>query len=286
MIELLVVVAITAVLLGLLVPAVQRVRETASRAQCANNLKQIGLAFHNYHDTTGSLPTNGGYSPSEPFNIGTDELGSIYTWGVGNPSFEGLNQTGSWAYSLLPYLEQEPVYKNAEYGAALKVYLCPTRNRVSPQATPAVDPGPVFTGWTYITRGIDPWSKTDYASNAVVVLQRGNQMTLNWITDGTSVTILAGEKSIDPRAYDTGGWGWDEPVFSGGSSGTSRIGTTVNQDVPGVNYVNNWGTAHPGTCTFLFADGSVRPVKPGVPVSLMRALLTPRGGEVVDPGSF
>jgi prepilin-type N-terminal cleavage/methylation domain-containing protein/prepilin-type processing-associated H-X9-DG protein len=285
LVELLVVMAITAVVIGLLVPAVQRMRESASRAQCSNNLKQIGLAFVNYHDVTGSLPTNGGYAPSgQPFNIATDELGSSYTWGVANPAKEGLNQPGSWAFSILPYAEQDTVFKHTEYGAALKLYLCPTRNRVAPQAAPAVDPGPVFTGWTYQTAGINPWSKTDYAANAAVIVQRGKQMTLNWITDGTSVTILAGEKSIDPRAYNTGGWGWDEPVFSGGSSGTSRIGTTVNQDEPGVNYVNNWGTAHPGFCMFLFADGSVRPVRVGMPTATMRALLTPQGGETVDPG--
>lgn len=285
-IELLVVIAVIGVVIGLLLPGVQKVREAASRTRCANNLKQIGLAFINYHDTTGSLPTNGGYSNAEPFNIGTDELGSVYTWGVGDPALEGLNQPGSWAYSLLPYVEQETVYKKAEYGSALAVYLCPTRNRVSPQATPAVDPGPLFEGWTYLSRGINPWSKTDYACNGALIAGRGSQMTLSWITDGTAVTILAGEKSIDPRVYDTGGWGWDEPVFSGGSSGTSRIGTEVNQDVPGVNFAYNWGTAHPGACLFLFADGGVREIKPSTSSALVRALLTPQGGETVDPGSF
>jgi prepilin-type processing-associated H-X9-DG protein len=282
-IELLVVVAVLAIVIGLLVPAVQHVRESAARTQCANNLKQIGLALLNYHQVNGYFPTNGGFPPTgQSFNLETIQPGESYDWGFGNPARSGTDQPGSWAFSSLPYIEQEAVYKDALYSAELKVFLCPTRGRQSPQVTPAVDPGPVFEGWTYETAGKNPWAKTDYATNAGVILSRGKLMNVTWIKDGTSKTILAGEKSMDPRAYNTGGWGWDEPVFTGGSSGTSRSGTAVSRDRPGVQFEYNWGSAHTDVCQFLFADGSVRPVTTRVPVPMMQALLSPAGGEIVN----
>jgi hypothetical protein len=284
--ELLVVVGIIGVVVGLLLPAVQSVRESAARTQCANNLKQIGLATLCFHDACGCLPTNGGFPPGQPFNLETNEPGESYDWGFGDPTRAGIDQPGSWAFSVLPYLDQEAAYKGTDYGTLLKVYLCPTRGRESPQTAPAKDPGPVFVGWTYETAGRNPWSKTDYATNAAVVLNRGQLMTLVRITDGTSKTILAGEKSMDPRAYNTGGWGWDEPVFTGGSSGTSRSGTLVNRDAPGVVFEYNWGTPHTDICQFLFADGSVHPISTSIPESTMHALLTPQGGEIVDLDSL
>src|SRR5215510_14912601 len=90
LIELLVVIAIIAILIGLLVPAVQKVREAASRTQCQNNLKQIGLAAHNYHDANRHFPPGVGYTPLDTGGV----------WGNG-------------LFHLLPYLEQDPLYKSA-----------------------------------------------------------------------------------------------------------------------------------------------------------------------------
>jgi type II secretory pathway pseudopilin PulG len=285
--ETLLVIGVVLLLAGILVPAVQYVRESAARTQCANNLKQLGIAILNYHDVNGYFPTNGGFPPTgQSFNLETNQPGESYDWGFGNPSLCGVNQPGSWAFSVLPYVERDDVYKRTDYGAALKVYLCPTRGRISPQETPATDPGPVFVGWTYETAGKNPWAKTDYATNAAVILARTQLMNITWISDGTSKTILAGEKSIDPRAYNTGGWGWDEPLFTGGSSGTSRSGALVNQDLPGVVFEYNWGTPHAAICQFVFADGSIQPISTSIPVATMQALLTPRGGEIIDLDSL
>src|SRR5437879_8985071 len=93
LIELLVIIAIIAVLIGLLLPAVQRVREAANRIHCANNLKQLGLAAHNHHDSLGFLPSGG--------------------WGwcwTGVPDRVGHRQPGGWTYSLLPYVEQDNLW--------------------------------------------------------------------------------------------------------------------------------------------------------------------------------
>src|SRR5687767_4649850 len=93
LIELLVVVAIIAILIGLLLPAVQKVREAAARAKCQNNLKQFGLALHHYHDARGRLPPGGSYNPSPPWAT---------TWD---------GDKGSWIVYTLPFLERDDLFR-------------------------------------------------------------------------------------------------------------------------------------------------------------------------------
>jgi prepilin-type N-terminal cleavage/methylation domain-containing protein/prepilin-type processing-associated H-X9-DG protein len=278
LIELLVVIGIIGVLIGLLLPAVQRVREAASRTKCINHVKQVVLATHSYHDGFGFLPANGQFGPATP-DIQTCGPTGCRHWGMGDPGWPANNQAGSAFYSLLPYVEQQAAYRSKAQDVAVKVFMCPTRSRSNPQVCPTTDP--VLHGASYVTGGLNPWGKTDYAINLAVAKFAPLFTRLVDISDGTSNTILYGEKAMDPRLYNTGGWSWDEPIFAGHAGGTCRYGTAVLRDAFGIYYFNNWGSAHPTGAVFAFADGSVRILRYDIKPPTMAALLTPTGGEVV-----
>jgi prepilin-type N-terminal cleavage/methylation domain-containing protein/prepilin-type processing-associated H-X9-DG protein len=288
LLELLVVVAIIGVLAALLLPAVQKVREAANRTSCGNNLKQVGLALQAFHDANGFYPSSGGYpGPGTTPAIATVESGTPKWWGVGDPDRAPRLQTGSWAYALLPYVEQESAFRDRTYALTVKAYLCPTRRRENPQNVP--DEDPLFGEFTYISGGIDAWGKTDYAGNALVLYGSitDSQLTgivrsVREILDGTSHTVVVGEKSLDPRAYNTGGWLWDEPLFAGGGAGgTVRVGSVVARDAARIAFWNSWGSAHSSGAGFCFADGSVRWIAFGMEPTIVEALLTPAGGETI-----
>jgi prepilin-type N-terminal cleavage/methylation domain-containing protein/prepilin-type processing-associated H-X9-DG protein len=290
LIELLVVIAIIAVLIGLLLPAVQKVRESAARSQCINNLHQIGIGVQTFHDSYGYLPVNGGYPGFAQRGLAgpvetTGPGGIIDKWGVGDPSLAGSKQTGSYAYSILPFIEQANVFNGPvaqAVGTPIKTYACPSRRSPDPQTVPIPDPYNI--GWSANTRGITAWGKNDYPANSTLIGGRGTIRRLEHIKDGTSNTILAGQKVMDPRDYTTGSWYWDEPYFLGGNGGNGRNGTACLQDTVGVNFPNNWGSPHSGGCPFVFCDGSVTGVRYGC--TIMAALLTYNGGEVIDPSKL
>jgi prepilin-type N-terminal cleavage/methylation domain-containing protein/prepilin-type processing-associated H-X9-DG protein len=230
LIELLVVIAIIAVL-GLLVPAVQKVREAAARSACQNNLKQIGLAAHMYHDSRNSLPING-QNTTDP-------------------------RVWCWAFQILPYIEQTPAF---DAGMALappaalpiKVYLCPGRSR-NPYSTAGAN-SPGYNGpFTDYKINWNSFTNTD---------PRLTKVSLPAITsaNGTSNTIFVGEGFLDTRDYTRDhGSNWEEVIYSGGYGGTGRGSTVIMKDGTS-GQGDKWGGPHSGGCLFAMCDGSVRQI--------------------------
>jgi len=217
LIELLVVIAIIAILIGLLLPAVQKVREAAARTQSANNLKQIGVALHNYHDTYGELPHNGTWNYTAwlwgPFP------GNQWTY---TPPIPKVDPGCTWAYKLLPYIEQGNLYNNFNFTTPIKTYMDPGRGGTGLTATPW---GGAYDGTIYSSGPV-----TDYAANSMLIGSGENttgpataptfgpqwvsgppsawasyHRNLVRIGDGTSNTIMVGSKALAVQVYNNRG---------------------------------------------------------------------------------
>jgi prepilin-type processing-associated H-X9-DG protein len=195
---------------------------------------------------------------------------------VGDPTLSPQAQTGCWAYAILPFLEQDNMYAQRDWTHAFKLNICPSRRSALAVAPVAEDAFGFYWGggWT--------WGKTDYAANRLIMAERGRCVTLASLTDGTSNTFLVGEKAVDPKVNQPETWFHDEPFFTGGSGSTARHGSLVLRDARGIDFRDNWGSAHPGGAQFVFGDGSVLPILYATPADIVHALLTPSGGEVVE----
>ncbi len=317
LIELLVVIAIIAVLIGLLLPAVQAAREAARRVQCVNNLKQMGLALHNYHDAVGSFPMS--YMARSRFIDGATDTSPGWGWGA----------------TILPQLEQAPLYGAINIGLPVEaphnstvvqsiqgVYLCPSdpipggvfpvtdaAGNVLAMMAPTSYAACVGNDYADTTTGLN----NDGLGNGV--MYRNSAIRLGAITDGTSQTIVLAE-----RAWTINSGPWAGVVTGGvirrgpanpcpttgamyylAASMVQAHCNVLNTDTDPDGGLDDYSSRHPGGANALFADGSVHFLKSVLrnsgqrpdgstiysPSSLvLQALGTRAGGEVISADAY
>ena len=304
LIELLVVIAVIGLLTALLLPAVQHAREAARRTTCRNNLKNIGLALHNYHDAHGSFP------------FGFDQRESL------------------WSAMILPQIEQSPMYGtlvfqesgpgNWDSGGTnetaactlIPVYRCPSMavsEHIDDNPSGSIMEGRVpisyracsgSNGWSDAASSIPPNAPSGAVALDSILLNGmfygSSRVRFADVTDGSSNTLLIGESSTDPlfvkdgQAMDywqlgapqTGTWVPGEnggTEFSEGiASAGPRINSYLDQSISGAVMEVSFGSYHTGGATLGLADGSVRFISESVDIQTYRALGTRQGEEVVS----
>jgi prepilin-type N-terminal cleavage/methylation domain-containing protein/prepilin-type processing-associated H-X9-DG protein len=302
LVELLVVIAIIGVLIGLLLPAVQKVREAANRTKCSNHLKQLGLAVHAYHDSFNFFPVS-----------------SYHDLSIDAPNW-------SWLARILPYVEQQPLYNQGQIPTAplsfslstiatqIPLFLCPSDPlSTSGPRTDEINIGPTPVGLTnykgvsganwgnngsgvYGSAGspftCDPRWRNPSVSGSFNGLDDGDGIffrcdfraprNLASVLDGTSNTFMIGEDV--PSKNEHCDW-----PFMNHAVGTCGIGPNA-RDASGAEYhpydwpnVYSFRSMHPAGLNFAFADGSVRFISDTIPLALYRALATKSSGEAVTP---
>lgn len=293
LIEMLVAISIIGILLAITLPAVQMAREAARRADCSNRVRQLMLGVTQFSDHHGHLPGNGGppNTPSgaspyfdkqgDPFIPSTTDLTNMayYTWGLGDRTKDSRRQTGSWGYSILAVVELGAAAESDDREALLGIFHCPSRNRSLASTTVDDNQGLYRDGGFAM-------SKTDYCMNDQIATVLPDIQQLRSVSDGLSQTVFIGEKAIDSTIQTATSWYWDEPVWLGGSKGTARSGDRILPDAVGIEFRDNWGSAHAGGALFSMGDGSTHFVSESVDSAVMRAWMTPSAADRVNSGAL
>jgi prepilin-type N-terminal cleavage/methylation domain-containing protein/prepilin-type processing-associated H-X9-DG protein len=324
LVELLVVIAIIGVLVSLLLPAVQAAREAGRRTQCANHLKQLGLAAQSHLSATQRWPT-GGWG---------------YKW-IGDPNLgNSWQQPGGWIFNVLPYMEEQNVYdlQRGQTGAAktaaaskmiatpLPGLICPSRRSVqtfeihsmwADSATPfyadstpklaradyAANSGDVYVDAGSNNSGMPYWGPNDYPSGiaasagwqliteyATGIVFPASMVSAAHVRDGLSKTYLFGEKYLEADSYENG---WDpgdnENMYIGDNGDIARwAGPGYSPQTDRLGYVDwhIYGSAHAGVFNMVFCDGSVHQLSYEIDDTLHGYLANRMDGKVVDLSDF
>ncbi|MCA9059295.1 MAG: DUF1559 domain-containing protein [Planctomycetaceae bacterium] len=292
LIELLVVIAIIAILIALILPAVQQAREAARRTQCRNNLKQIGLALHNYHDAHGCFP---------PGWIAVDPVTRMH---AAHHAGSGVG----WGTMILPYLEQVNLYNQFNpnvwisdplnkpfLNTTVPTYLCPSdpqpeRWQIEEEGSPGTVLAELPTA-NYIgafgTEELDgcenPPGTAPVATNGQCrgngILYHNSRTKMRDITDGTTNTFVVGERRTNPDLgwYST----WAGMVPEGEESFQRILGSADHAPNDPSAHFDDFSSVHTGGAQFLLGDGSCRFISENIDRKVYQSLATIRGGEVV-----
>ena len=301
LIELLVVIAIIAILIGLLLPAVQKVREAAARMSCSNNLKQIGIAVHSYHDANGRIP---------------------FSWSPNNYGYGDNGRSWSWLSQILPYIEQQNLYNAGQLGIAgglsgvapaapvltfnqaaavhatqIKTFLCPSdpsnTTARTDRANGSTGSGAGNTNYKGVSGSNWAWGSftntgpsgnsngLDVGNGMFYRSDNNRALTLVGVTDGLSNTLMVGEDLAALNAHCA----WARANYSVGTC-SIPLNNGLLAGQPGYNNLYDWPNVysfrsrHTGGGQFGLGDGSVRFVSQNININQYRAASTISGGEV------
>ncbi len=292
LIELLVVIAIIAILISLLMAAVQKARDAAARVSCVNHLKQIGIAFHTHHDALGYFPDGG------------EDWSSARSKDASGTPQAAPNQVWGWAYQILPFIEESNTWAAASdtdvRTTLIPMYFCPSRRAPmhvwDSRYNVSGGPGSCMLDYggnagTLVSTGDVLSGSEDDGQNGTVtrrfVANNPNRVpSINLdsgIPDGTSTTILVGEKLLTPDQLGTSqedddqgyvaGWDWDEIRFAD---------SAPLQDKAGQHNPMVFGSAHTGGFNALFCDGSVHKISYTINLTTFQRLCVRNDGQPVD----